>query len=173
MFCRRPRFFLTIQYFSPANNSVCKVVFSSVHLKKRLEPRSESVCWSLELPKNSYHKARRDSLPLLFHLPVWTDGPEVCWAPLVFSTVLMEVTGGPFSSFLGTRSMSVINYRLCDHYGSETKTQVQWSCFGSQTENRNFFLQSVLSVGRAGGTVAQHWTFLFTNQDDLLNVAWC
>lgn len=63
---------------------MCKVVFSSGRLKKRLEPRSENVCWSLDLPKNSYHKARRDSLPLLFHLPIWTDGPEVCWAPLVF-----------------------------------------------------------------------------------------
>ena len=56
-----------------------------------------------------------DSLQLLFHLSIWTDGPEVCRAPLVPSPGLMEVTGGPFSSFLGTRSMSVINYRLCNH----------------------------------------------------------
>lgn len=110
-------------------------------------------------------------MQLLFHLSFWTDGPEVCYAPLVFSICLMEVTGEPFSSFLGTKSMSVINYRLCNHEESQTKTQVQLSCFGLQISNQNFFLQCLfpVCVGERGGE-PQYLTLLFTNQGDLLKI---
>lgn len=58
---------------------------------------------------------------LLFHLRILTDGTAECNALLDFSISLMEVTGGSFNSSLGTRSMSVINYLLCNQQASKTK----------------------------------------------------
>lgn len=67
------------------------------------------------LVSNTYCWAIGDSLLLLFHLCILTDGSADCNALLDFSISLMEVTGVFFNFSFGTRIMSVINYLSCNH----------------------------------------------------------